>query len=229
MDSRDELVRRLATWWPAAVEHRPIELGDRQQPELPQAVGDLDARTFLRGLDASLYEVVFGYLRSSMLAPRRDGSPKDFHLFETTASGTQLRAETFAHYGGAAELVLDFGWPVGQIESEPVAPAPNLSKGSVDLVVRLERRALLCVEAKADAARLSALVRGINVCMGETFKGHSRSDHKKCEGLLAFRPSYLWGVACGWTRRLFEVDYADRFPRLHELDTDESLEFPSDS
>lgn len=222
--AREDLERRLDRWWPEAVQHRPAEFEGRSQPLLPSEVTDLDARSFLKGLDSDppLLEVRFGYLISCVMAPRRDGTPKEnFHLIETNQRGTQLRSETIAHYGSVTELVLDHGWPVDAVVSEPHG-SKEVTKGSVDVIVRRGDDVILSVEAKGPQTLLRKLVDGMNRCSGEVSRGHSRSDHNKCLGVLLFRSPYFWGVACGWTRDLYRVEFGQGFVRLTS-EPDESV------
>jgi hypothetical protein len=222
--AREDLERRLDRWWPEAVQHRPAEFEGRSQPLIPSEVTDLDARSFLKGLDADpwLLEVKFGYLLSPMMAPHKDGSLKEnFHLIEKTGTGTQLRSETIAHYGAATELVLDHGWPVDVVVSEPHG-SEKVTKGSVDLIVRRGDEVFLSVEAKGPQRLLRDLVGGMNRCMGTVSLGHNKSDHNKCLGLLLFRSPYFLGVACGWVRDLYRVELKEGFVRLTR-EPDESL------
>ncbi|MFL5909852.1 MAG: hypothetical protein ACJ768_04705 [Gaiellaceae bacterium] len=177
---------------------------------------DLDAQSFLRGLDADppLFEVRNGYLPSPMMARRKDGTVKDnFHLFETKAGGTQLRSETFAHYGALAELVLDYGWPREAIVSEPHGP-PGVTKGTVDLIVQRDEATVIAVEAKGPEKLLRRLIHGMNECSGAAERGHTKSDHNKCLGLLAFRSPLFLAASCGPVRELYRVTSEERFVRL---------------
>jgi hypothetical protein len=184
-------------------------------------VTDLDARSFLRGLDADppLLEVKFGYLLSPVMAPHKDGTPKeDFQLIEKQGLRTQLRSETIAHYGVVTELILDHGWQIDAVVSEPHGPE-ELTKGSVDVIVRRGDDVFVSMEAKGPERLLRALVDGMNQCSGAVRPGHNKSDHNKCLGLLLFRSPYFLGVACGWVRDLYRVEPGDGFVRLTpELD-----------
>lgn len=216
LDTRDDLVRCLHTWWLEAVQHRKGEFAGRQQPLLPPEVTDADAHSFLRGLDADppLYTVKNGYLLSPLMAPHKDGTPKvNFHLFETTARAMQLRSETFVHYGAAADLVFDRGWPASSIVSEPHG-SENVTKGSLDLIVRRGNEIAISVEAKGPESYLRKLIDGMNRCTGSIGAGHNKSDHNKCLGLLLFRSPLFLGVSCGLVRDLFRVQFDEGFVRL---------------
>ncbi len=192
--AREDLEQRLDRWWPQAVQHRPAEFLGRSQPALPSEITDLDARSFLKGLDADppLLEVESGYLLSPMMAPHKDGTPKEnFHLIEKTGTGTQLRSETIAHYGTATELVLDHGWPVDAVVSEPHG-SEEVTKGSVDIIVRRGDEVFLSVEAKGPQKPLHDLVGGMNRCSGAVGRGHNKSDHNKCLVCSCSVPPSSW-------------------------------------
>jgi hypothetical protein len=149
-----------------------------------------------------------------MMAPHKDGTPKvNFHLFEKTGTGTQLRSETIAHYSAATEPALDHGWPVDAVVSEPHG-SEEVMKGSVDVIVRRGDDVFLSMEAKGPQRLLHDLVEGMNRCSGAVSKGHNKSDHNKCLGLLLFRSPHFLGVACGWVRDLYRVEFGERFVRL---------------
>ena len=214
--NRAELERRVDEWWREAVIARSEEFEGRYRPLLPTEVSDQDARSFLRGVDTQppLIEVWNGYLTSPVMAPHKDGTPKDnFHLFEKTAVGTQLRSETIAHYGAITELILDQGWSPDAVVSEPHG-SDEVSKGSVDAILKRGDVVVVCVEAKGPPTFLQHLVDGMNRCTGEVAPGHTKSDHNKCLGLLLFRSPYLLGVACGGIRNLYRVEFKDGFVRL---------------
>ena len=219
--AREDLEQRLERWWPEALQHRPAEFEGRSQPVLPREVTDLDARSFLKGLDTSpaLLEVRSGYLLCSRMATHKDGTAKEnFQLIETKGAGTQVRSETIAHYGALTELILDHGWPADAVESEPHG-SHGVTKGSVDVIVRRGAHVFLSVEAKGPQRLLRKLVDGMNRCLGGRNPGHNRSDHNKCLGVLLFRSPYFLGVACGWVRDLYRVEFREGFVRLiPELD-----------
>jgi hypothetical protein len=148
------------------------------------------------------------------MAPHRDDTPKDnFHLFEKTATGTQLRSETIAHYGAITELILDHGWSLDAVVSEPHG-SDEVTKGSVDAILKRGDVVVVAVEAKGPPTFLQHLVDVMNRCTGDVAPGHTKSDHNKCLGLLLFRSPYLLGVACGGIRNLYHVEFKDGFVRL---------------
>ena len=117
-------------------------------------------------------------------------------------------SETIAHYGAITELILDHGWPPDAVTSEPHGP-DAVTKGSVDAILKRGNDVVVSVEAKGPPRLLQHLVDGMNRCTGEVGPGHTKSDHNKCLGLLLFRSPYFLGVACGGTRDLYRVEFAE--------------------
>ncbi len=229
MSHLEDLRKRVRDWWPLARVARedflPFEC-----PEISTHITELDARSFIKGLDAKppVFRIDDGYKLYSPLLPRlANGQEKQFNLMERQGQRrVTIRDETIVHYGVATELIWEWGWPTRQVESEP--RLGSVTDGSLDLVLFRQnedgREAFIAVEAKGDATKLARLVAGMNSCQGTPSPGHPPTDHKKCEGLQLITPEWFWGVAAGPTRQLYRVTYTDEGVRLEPLARDEVLE-----
>lgn len=230
MTHLDDLRERVQNWWPLARAAREDFL-PFDCPEISTQITELDAKSFIRGLDSEppIFRVEDGYKLYSPLLPRlASGTEKQFNLMERQGqSRVSIRDETIVHYGVAAELIQEWGWPARLVESEP--RLGNLTDGSLDLVVYREaeggREVFLAVEAKGDTGKLARLVAGVNSCQGAPSPRHTPTDHKKCEGLLLVTTEWFWGVAAGPTRLLYRVSIRDGLIHLTLDERDEILEF----
>jgi hypothetical protein len=203
MRPRDRLQEQIDAWYAEALmSFGPDLCRDPQRQLLIDEVDDFDSDSFLRGLDAGLYQVKDGYRICTELAPKkRDGTLSEFHLFERVGDRCQMRQETIAHYAAAAELVLDYEWPTSQVAIESPA-APGLLAGALDIVVFADAArstAIIGGEAKARRAQLTKLLAGMRKCGARPLAtpAHPSFEHKKCVGLMAFRPALFLAIASG--------------------------------
>ena len=203
VDYLQRLDDKIAEWWIQAQPREPRFAG-LPRPLLPTAITELDARSFLRGMDTDppLYRIQDGYRFVSPLLPET----KLWNFIETRTSEVWVSDEVVVHYGAAADLVLEYGWAVDMIESEP--RAEGLTKGAIDLLIRRDQMPYIGVEAKGDSGKLANLLRQMRRCAGTSPDAPPHPEHKKCLGLQLFRPELFWVVAAGPTRRLFRVKYA---------------------
>lgn len=144
-----------------------------------------------------------------------------------------FRAETIVHHAALTELIDRWGWPEEQVICEPDLDPHHRtgtdeqdvlnSPGSLD-VVTFEgsgsgRRYLIAMEAKGDPDSLHRLVREMVGCRGANTGAHTRgiarpladdekSLHRKCMGLMHYRPHLFWAAAPG-IRDLYLVRYSD--------------------
>jgi hypothetical protein len=215
---RERLQRQIDGWWREWVarvgDYCPNVDGHTLAPD----IDDFDADSFLRGCAAGLFWVEGGdTMYSSLLPAKPNGSLTPFALFEKVGTGKcQIRQENIPHYAAASELVLDYGWAKQQVTIE--SPRVHaLTQGALDVVVfRDPDRSLAAVagEAKARRAQLVKMLIGIRACHGEPNPPmHPPYEHKKCLGIMAFRPSLFLGIAAG-VRRVFPVAYIDGWFQL---------------
>ena len=226
---REALQTQICDWWSEAQRARPDWYGGHPCPQLSANVGVVDAHSFLDGLraDPPIFSMERGYVLRTPLFPegvRRRGGDT-FHFFGrdgVTAPG--FYDETIAHLGAISELVLLHDWPRELVICEPEGRGA-VTEGALDALVMAPGgdSYFLGVEAKGDAKKLASLIKGINRCDGSG--SHTRTDHKKCEAMLEFRPPYFWGVALG-TRLLFRAEYRDGGVRLLPEPNRDILDYP---
>ena len=188
----------------------------------------MDAYLFLEGLRANppVFSIERGFvLRTQLYSEKvRNRNAETFHFFENGGSSPmRFRRETIAHLAAVSELILNYDWPRELVLFEPDGRGPLATDGALDaLVLSPDGSALIGVEAKGERQKLASLLKGINRCTGSG--SHPRTDHKKCEALMEFRPPYFWAVALN-KRSLFTADYETGTVRLAPAPNNDPLTF----
>jgi hypothetical protein len=227
----ERLQQLIDSWWAEFLGNHSLGYcRDPQRQLLQPEIDDFDADAFLRGLDHGIFRVEDGFRILTELRPKKvDGSGTQFHLFEKVGTRCMLRQECMPHYAAAAELILDYEWPVAQVAIESPA-LPGLTAGALDLLVFSggdQRTAVIGGEAKARRAQVERMLRDLRICGGaRAYVARHSPDHKKCLALLAYRPQLFLAVAGGY-RSVFPITYEERTFHLATREADpETLRKP---
>lgn len=149
------------------------------------------AHWLLRAIDERVVEI-------------RDGWPtlpdtRHTYFFEKGGGRVRLYREGFVEVAAAGMLALKFGWPSQRLTFQ----SPRRGRARVwafDLIAYADdehTEVAIAGEAKWRQRDAVDLVRALGVCgeRGNHLEGDCRekkSDHRKFEGLVAFRPAVLW-------------------------------------
>jgi hypothetical protein len=239
MESTDpvrDLENQILSWWRNVSR---LERFDECSLRPSPAVTARDAASFLRGLrwtPSPLFGVTAQNVFQCRSLPRHE--TRRLAAFEARVPAAWFRAETIVHHAALTELIAEHGWAQEQVICEPDvdpefstgldASDPLRSGGSLDIVTVAEssrgRRYMVGVEAKGDARSLASLIEEMKECRGAKDGAHARkanrlltpseqSLHRKCRGLLHYRPVLFWAVAPG-VRDLYLVSYSGRTFKL---------------
>ena len=201
-----------------------------EPPRVPAEVTEWEAEYFLDTVESAepeppLFQIDDSrQMRSDRRPPKKGGQPALFNFFEDPGT---CRLETIAHMAAMARFRDKFGWPREHLifESAPLFDDQGdelLTVSALDVLLldepcrqpsaTMNPTTMSCrvgVEVKQTSRYLDSLIRGMRGCKGSPDRGHSRSEHKKCQALDLLHPRFFLGIAAGEDWRLFKVQECD--------------------
>jgi len=205
----EELEKYISDKWREYCAAEPKRTAIYQQ-RLPFEVWE--AEFFMRGLNRGYFNVtgcdgiiayptLGGETKKNFFYPRRPGNCR----------------EAVTQFAVLTELIEAYRYPVENVLAESIKKG-NSQRYALDALVFDHDRAeggsvRIAIEAKCKAADIESLINTINGCVElaphkptDHVDPKLKCDHKKFQGLLDWRPAYLWAI-CPTRKEAYSVQY----------------------